>query len=382
MWVLLVAAIVLAVVILQPRDEGYDLDSAESGGYRAVRLLLEAFGTRVDRIDADDVDAESVARFPVVYVPVAIGAEPSQVERWRRYVESGGSLVLGTPTPGLGAPVPEPDEVGNPYDEGLGPSFVVGASDPGTCDINELDDLEAIDVPFSGMQFDADVAESCFGDGYFASVVRFDEGEGSVVNLATPDLFVNSAMGAPEKGDTESRDLPDNGAVAVRLLGRGGTVGIVTSGVSTQARIGASGRTWTDYLSPAVRLGLWQLVVAAGVYAWFRGRRHGRLVPESQAVTIDGSDFVGAVGNLLERQANADRVAEIIRRDARVRLASRFGVPRIAPIADLAAVVAARTGRTIDSVVAALGSGPVSNDAELSALSAQLDAIQQEAQHV
>ena len=84
--VLLVVAMVLllaGVVALRGSGAGtpYDLDDAGPQGYKGLRLALEWLGARIDRIDADQLDAAMVTRVPVAFVPVASGASPAMTRR-------------------------------------------------------------------------------------------------------------------------------------------------------------------------------------------------------------------------------------------------------------------------------------------------------------
>jgi len=383
-WLVLAAAVVVVAVLLPSGDaRPYDLDSADVAGYRAVRLLLEAGGTEVRRVDADDVDAARVATTPVAYVPVATGATALQVARWRSFVEAGGTLVLGTPAEGIGVQVDESEAVV------LQPTTFSGTGDlsidPGYCDLEVVADLEVLAVSPWGVELPVGEADSsCFGDGYSAAVVRATSGGGVVVNLTSPDLFTNDVMGAPRKDENDGapRDLPDNGALAVRLLGTAPSVAVVTAGVATTARIGPGTKEWTDFLSPGVSLALGQLAVAAGLYVWSRGRRHGRVVSEPVPVTIEASSLVAAVGDLLARHGDAARAAAAVRAAARVRWSHDLGLGRRAEIVELAAVVGARTGRDPAEIAALLEGEPVRSDAELANLVHRLDHVHQEALHV
>ena len=55
---------------------------------------------------------------------------------------------------------------------------------------------------------------------------------------------------------------------------------------------GATDRSLADVLAVGARLVMVQLVVAFGVYAWFRSRRLGAPVVESQPVEIAGTATV------------------------------------------------------------------------------------------
>ena len=121
-----------------------------------------------------------------------------------------------------------------------------------------------------------------------------------------------------------------------------------------------------------------QLGLAAVVYALWRARRLGRPVAEPQPVALAGSDLVAAVGGLLDRAGSPGHAAEVLRADLRRFLTDRLGVPPQAGDDALAAVAAERTGVDADRLRAALGAGPVTDDAGLVALARAIDRIREE----
>lgn len=386
-WLLpVLAAVVLTIVVLPsgPSDRRYDLDSAQPDGYRGLRLLLEAGGTTVDAVDASDIDGVSVGDYDVVYVPDADAAEVELVARWGEFASGGGRLVLGSPSDDLGPPPVGPDE---PVD--LDPTFGGGgvSADPGVCTIDELADAGSLDTPFFLTGVDLGFAdEGCYGDGVVGLVGRRYDGAGEVFTLAGADLFTNDLMGAPEPEQPVGA-IPGNAVVAERLLGHGADpdatsptrLAVVSSGIDAAGTTGE--KTLTDFMSPGVKLGLLELGVAVGYYAWSRGRRHGRIVVEPAPVTIAGSAFVEAVGSLLGRQGDVARAAEVLRTGQCRELARRLGRPRTISRAELAAVIAERTGRDA-TAVARLLDGPVESEADLVTLTRELDSLRQEALHV
>ena len=335
--------------------------------------MLEQTGTRVRPVDAAAVPEVAAAGGATVFVPVADGADASQVRRWRRFVDSGGRLVLGTPTAGLGAAASSASAAG------VSPSgaAVIGR---GECDIAELRSARAVEGREVATPLEAAGRESCFGSRDAALVVRTASGRGEVFTLADPELFSNRSLGAPGL-DERVTSVPDNALVAQRLLGTTDSVDIVTSGLSATPSV--SGRkSIVDYLPGGVKLALLELVVAFVVYAWFRGRRHGRVVVEEAPVEIDGSAFIGAHGNLLERQSDARRAGESLRDATASDLSRRLGVPIGVPRQHLVAVVAGRTGRDPVAVAAVLAGPPVASDGELLDLSNELESLHREALHV
>jgi hypothetical protein len=281
--------------------------------------------------------------------------------------------VLGTPRRGRGPQAGTRDPFGAGVD--------IVASPQGACDVAALRDARAVD-PAGSVPLRVPVgADSCYGDGSTALVVRQAVGAGAVVTLASPDLFTNEAM-RPHDQEVDDPHTPmrDNVVVASRLLdpGGGGTVAVVTSGVA--AVVGGQ-RQLSDLIGSGVKLGIWQLVAAFVLFAWYRGRRFGRVVVEPDPVPIAGSELVEAVGNLMQRRDDPGRAAWLLRRDAAVDLAMRLGVPRSTDVSVLAAMVAARAGRDADAVLGTLATAPVTSDDDLLAVAADLEAIRQEVLH-
>jgi hypothetical protein len=371
---LLLALVVVAVVGLvlasgPGSGEPYDLDDAGVTGYKGLRLLLEDLGATVRQVDASDVGPR--ADVDVAFVPVAVGADRAQVARWRSFARAGGTLVLGTP---LDRNASSPSAFGAGLD--------IVALPPRTCDVPRLADARAIDPAGADAIHVPAGAESCYGDGTTAMVVRQPLGAGEVVTLASPDLLTNEAMRPHDQEvDDPARPMADNVVVAARLLDPGGTatVAVVTSGVRA-APVGGD-TSLADLVSPGVKLGLWQLVVAFVLFAWYRGRRLGRVVAEPQPVPVAASELVAAVGNLMERRDDPGRAAALLRAETTAELTARLGVPRSTDPSIVAALVAERTGRDADAVAATLSHRPVTTDEQLLAVAAQLDVIRQEVLH-
>jgi hypothetical protein len=208
-------------------------------------------------------------------------------------------------------------------------------------------------------------------------------GSGRLVTLASPDLFTNEAMRPHDQEvDDPHEPMRDNVVVAQRLLDPDGStrVAVVTSGIGTSVSSGHT-RQVTDFLSPGVKAGIWELLAAAVLYMWWRARRHGRVVVESQPVPIAGSELVAAVGNMMSRRRDPGRAAATVRRDTSRVLGERLGVPRDTDPRLLATMIAPRIGRDEADVAAALFATPVQTDADLIAVTSQLESIRQEMLH-
>jgi hypothetical protein len=367
------AVVVGVTVLVLPDDSGpYDLDSAEVDGYRALRLMLESFGGRVEAVDASRVTGASVSSFDAVLVPTSSGASQAQIDRWTAFADSGGTLVLGEPR---GAEAPSGLL-------GLVPG--TAARPPGACPIRALRDVGEAIAPLSVSGIDAGSDAWCFGDRTDALVVEHEQGRGRVVTLASPKLWTNEMMGmAPEDQKVVAADeLPANSVVAQLLLAPagGGRIAVVTSGVAASTASG--GESLTSILPTRVKLAIWEIVAAFGFYVWFRARRHGRLIREATPVTLAGSQLVDAVGNLRRRISDRGRVASALRAQTRTDLAKGMGLTPTAPVAQVAAVLAERGIGTVDELTRALGDDDVVSDADLVALARTLDTIRREALHV
>jgi hypothetical protein len=117
------------------------------------------------------------------------------------------------------------------------------------------------------------------------------------------------------------------------------------------------------------------------VYAWFRARRLGHPVLETQPVEIAGSELVLAVGQLLQQTKRPQHAADLLRSDVRRRLAERLGLAPDVPIDVLVDAVVGRTHADSEKVWQALGDGPVADDHALLELAQNLEAVRQEVLH-
>ncbi|MFN8147743.1 MAG: DUF4350 domain-containing protein [Candidatus Nanopelagicales bacterium] len=135
----------------------------------------------------------------------------------------------------------------------------------------------------------------------------------------------------------------------------------------------------TDLVPSWVGWALLQLALAVLVIVWWRGRRLGRVVVEPLPVVVRATESVEGRARLYRRGGARGRAADALREGTASRLRSRLGLPRTAALADLAAAVATRTGRTQADVLALLepGSAP-SDDASLTALADTLDTLENE----
>ena len=355
-WLLVVAGLVVVAVVAgapsNPAGEPLDPSSTSGTGTKALVELLESFDATVDTSASEPTDETEVA---VLFVDTLDEAHTASLEAW---VRSGGTLLVADPFSSFSPQVDGP----------TGAFGVAPPLDADTCDIPSLQDAARID-PGASVRYDVDAGTpSCFGDGSVAYVVSRAEGDGRVIAMGGTDLFTNTYL-----------DQADNAVVITRLLvpEAGTHVALLSRGSGD----GSSDRSLTDVLNLGVRLALVQLFVSFVVYAWFRARRLGRPVLETQPVEIAGSELVLAVGQLLQQTKRPQHAAYLLRSDARRRLAERLGLAPDVPIDVLVDAVVGRTHLEPDEVWAALGDGQVDADDALLELAQNLEEVRQEVLH-
>ncbi|HKY15101.1 MAG TPA: DUF4350 domain-containing protein [Microthrixaceae bacterium] len=375
---LFIVAVVVVIAVLGGRGDPapYDLDSATPRGYKAYRVVLEELGVGVERPALDELGPSTTERYGVVVVVDGGGASEAEVERLRSFASAGGRVVAVGPIAGLGATAVV-DDPGSTFESS-------GELAPEDCEIAGAEDVRGLLDPTFARLHIPDGGTGCFGDGDGVIVAAIDEGRGEIVTLASPELFTNDTMRPRDQEIDEDAPapMPDNVVLAVGLSAPDGVGPVAVIDELTAAPLVTGERTLGDLLSPGVQLGLWQLVAAFAFYAWWRGRRHGRLVAEPLPVEIAGSELVSAVGNLMERQGDVVSTAAVLRHEVVRQLCERLGVPPTIPVESLAALVAQRSGRDPDLVLDALSSRPVASPADLVRLVDDLESIRPEVVHV
>jgi hypothetical protein len=356
-WLAVLAGlVVVALVVGSPgRDEGSPFDPRSTGslGTRALVELVEDFGARVDITSELPPAGTDVA---VMFSDVVPDDRVGAVVEW---VRGGGLLVVTdrfsrfTPTV-----VVEQSLFG----------LTAPELDAGTCDVAALAGLRTI-APGDGTRYEVEPgSESCFGDGSEAFVVVESHGDGAVVSLGSPMVFVNGELGSE-----------DNAALATALVAPvpGTRVAVLEPGEAAPD----DDRSLLEVMAPGARLALVQLMLGFVAYAWFRSRRLGDPSVEDQPVEISGSELIVAVGNLLQRRRAPDTAADLLRRDLRRQLAQGLGLPPDTAPHVIADVAAARTGADRDRVLAVVADGPVGNDAALVELARSIDRTRKEILH-
>ncbi|RJO77040.1 DUF4129 domain-containing protein [Nocardia panacis] len=130
-------------------------------------------------------------------------------------------------------------------------------------------------------------------------------------------------------------------------------------------------------LPAALAFGALQLLIAAGVLAWWRGRRRGALVGEPRPVEVAAGELLAGQAGLYRRSRDYEHIAGKLRAATLRRLRPVLGMAADAPPDRLVATIAARAGAHPDLVGTALY-GPVPDPSALRLVAAQLDWIESE----
>lgn len=344
------AAIAIALVTGPPRREGPPLDPRSDTplGTSALVALLERFGADVELSVGLPDDEDDVALL------LQDRLDRDQTDAVVEWVRAGGTLVVTDPGSAL-TPTVVP----------LGLLPEAEPLDRGRCSIGALGGIGAVDGG-AALRYEVPVgADACFGDGSEAFVVAQAVGAGEVVAVGGAAFVTNDKL-----------DELDNAVLAVALLAP--EPGRRVRFVDPPLPAGGGDETLADLVPAGVTRALAQLAVAFVVYALWRAIRFGRPVLECQPVQIAGSELVAATGRLLSRTRAPGAVADAVRADLRRRLRTRFGLGPHMDHDTLATVVAARTGRSVESVRAAVDDRPVTTDDELVALVRAVTALDQE----
>jgi hypothetical protein len=374
----LVLALVLVVYLTSRATPAapFGIGSSAPGGYRALALLIESTGSRVDSVPFAEIDPVAPgAEVLVVPLPTRLSAQDRAA--LADLAAEGATVVFGEPVHD-GPDEPASSRWSLVPDRELAETAAQPV-DPGGCPLPELDGLGPIDAAFAVPIFVLEADDWCYGDATAAMVTRRVVGEGQIVNLADPLLWSNARLQPAKEAGGEPLD---NAAMALRILGaeEGRRILVVEPAVRGVTPDDTA-RNPLELLPFQVRLALLQAAVALVLYLWWRGRRLGRPMREPLPVRIAASELVAAVGELLRRRGSASRAAASMRADLRRELSSRLGVPA-GNIPELVERVAARTGRPVAEVAAIIldppyGGGSAEVD-DLVRLAGALDSIRQE----
>ncbi|MFE5011788.1 DUF4350 domain-containing protein [Streptomyces sp. NPDC056696] len=365
--ILLIAAVAIALVRSEAAHGRLDPRSADPGGSRAVARLLTDRGvtTRVVTTTAEARAAAGPDTTVLVASPDLL-TDRQQAQLRAATTDSGGRTVLIAPgAPSLGALAPDVTVDPAPSLDALArPGCTLAAA-------RRAGDAETGGRRFATYPADAD---TCYRSESLPTLLRLPEAKGGdTVLIGAPDILLNDRL-----------DEHGNASLALQLLGSRPHLVWYLPSLSDDARATDSERrSFFDLLPSGWLWGTLQLFVAAVLAAFWRGRRLGRLVPERLPVAIRASEAVEGRARLY-RKANArDRAASALRTATRTRLAPLIGVPPSqahTPETLLPALAAALHTPGQDPRPLLFGPPPT-DDAALTALADQLDALEREVRH-
>jgi hypothetical protein len=282
-----------------------------------------------------------------------------------RWIDAGGTLVVADPESSFNLTQP----VGSTQNDPLAKRRILSRA----CPLPALRDVARID-PSGGLVFDqppGGVGCFPFGHGFF--VTAASQGEGNVVSIGGPAVFVNSLIGKH-----------DNSVLAASLLAAqpGGHITFFDPRHLDPGVSAPGGRKSLRQLVPGrFKRAFVQLAVAFGLFVLLRGRRLGRPVLEPQAVQLAGSEIVVAVGNLLQQAKQRDAAGNLLRAELRRTLTDRLGLSPDAPDEVVADQAASRAHVDRDAVLAGLRPTPLAGEPALVALAQSIESVRQEVDH-
>lgn len=332
-----------------------DPTSVQPGGSRALATLLDDAGVTVHDVDRD-AEAHTLADSTAGGATILV-TEPDAVsaQRLATLLDTGADLVLVGATTAV-----------EHLDVDVEVTDVGTAVTPPECDLAAAS--SAGDARIGGVGYHATGspvdAVFCYpaGDASALGVVTVESGA-SVTLLGSSDILTNRRL-----------DEDGNAALAMNLLGEHPDL------IWFQPRIAATGETPAASLLPGwVQPVLGLLAVAALLAAVWRGRRMGRLVTEPLPVVVRASETAEGRGRLYRYGRDRAHSAAVLRDATTGRLRDRFGLPRSAPVDDVAVTAASRLGRSADDLRSVLAGPPPESDAALVGLVRDLDTLEAQA---
>ncbi|MCW3037435.1 MAG: hypothetical protein JWM17_2747 [Actinobacteria bacterium] len=349
-WVLLG---VLAVLIVAGAVLAGPSGSADGGphGTLALRRYLQAMGGTVRTGDTPPDG-------PAVFVLLQDLRDANQAGDLVSWARAGGTLVVANPQSETAAAAGV-GTVGRVGHYAFGPTTLApGCVAPEIAGVHTL----AVDAGDSVLESDAG-GVGCFPISGGTFEVTAPVGRGKVVVLGGISPLTNALLGRA-----------DNAAFAQGVFGSGGPVvfgpPLPPGGAPPKGLLGS--------LPAGARVVLFEIALAAVIFAFVRGRRFGRPTNEAIPSPVPSGELVHAVARLY-RSARARAFAgDVLRRGIRRRLRSRLGLGPEPPAADngaLSSTVAQLSGGNPDHVQRLLyGPGPTTEE-ELIALGRDLEEL-------
>lgn len=318
----LVVIIALAAVtawLTAPRPGGrMDPGATGTSGAHALAALLRDQG--VD-IEVADTAADAVRMSgPETLLLVAQTYYLWDEELLDTLADASGDLLLVEPTSRTREAL-APDIRSTPAVEfGSEPNCALReANRAGTVRLGPTDAYEAAE--------DGVDLESC----YDGALVRYRDGERTITVIGSADFMTNA--GLLREG---------NAALAMNLAGTQPRLVWYAPQHPEGTHSGAA--SLTDLIPDRFTWIVWQLILAVGLVAIWKGRRLGPLVAERLPVVVRASETVEGRGRLYRSRRSRDRAAQALRTATLQRLVPRLGLGANAEPHAVIAALAARTG--------------------------------------
>lgn len=400
--IVIVGVLVVLLLGRVPRSDPFRMSSTAPDGYGALSMLLERHDVENRDVapsiffeEFTELDYESVA----LILPRERFLHDHNYEDLLDHVAAGATLVIG-----------DAATSSNPYAEDewsddwmysdfwsdeISPQSLIDAEQSpvavGHCTIERLADLGDIDAYGSDLFITDDTELGCYGDGSWYLISEQASGNGRIIWLSSPYLFVNARM-QPQKED-DGRAL-SNATVALRLLEGFDQVWVI--GEDDTVIDPTKEESLVEVIPDHAWLVFWLLMVAAVLLLWWKGRRLGAPIEEEQPVEIAGSALVSSIGDLRRRKGNATQAANSLRIELRRDLGVRIGLPPNAAVHALIDAIANSTTLSQQELINALcfetesvlvGNQPVygsyvTEEQELVSLAQKLHQIRTEVLHV
>lgn len=373
-FVLAMSVVVVLLVRARPAPEPFDPRSGRPDGARGLVLTLERFGVEVDV--ARSVPGGDGA--DVLLVVLDDRLDDRQRSDLLDVVEAGGRVLVADPDStlhgGSGLDGGAMSVSAPPLPDRRLDAAVEANLTPGRCTVPGLDPLRGLHVP-DGLLFPVGPTEpSCFTrEGHSFVIVR-DVGAGSVIGLGDNEFLTNRYL-----------RRADNAALVLALVdsSSGATPGTVTVLVGNGASptiddLGAGDDSLADLVPTWVWIALSVACVAMVVFAGSRAARVGRIVSEPSSTPVEGSSFVAATGNLMQRAGHAEHAAALMLARLRVDLCLAHRVEPSTPVDELDELVSARHDVAPGEVSAVLGT-TVAGDRELGRLGVRVHELRRRA---
>jgi hypothetical protein len=346
-WLAFAVVVALGAVLVSSLSSkpgrALDPSSARKNGSKALAVLLRHGGTAVDRTTrlASAVHADADTTVLVASAGSYSDAQLGQLG------QSAARLVLSAPSiSALSALTRDVVPVG----------AVSGPTDPGCSEAGALA-AGRVELPASTSTFRSDRGASCY-DG--AVII-----DSRVVVLGSRDLLRNDTLAHKGVAALALNTISDNGASRRILWLLPGT----------EAAGPGAPTIWQLFPAGAHRAFFWLLVLGLLLVLW-RGRRLGPAVTEPLPVVVRAAEVVEGHGRLYRRAGARDRAAAALRAATLSRLVAHAGLHRTVSVVEVAAAVAATSGRAAGEVGYLLGGPAPSDDDALLQLAVELDALE------